>query len=113
MAQSPDPRPTHVKQLNTNCICFRQQKSSKTDEYLKDGRLLTPSEESMCGVSLTVGKLYLIAGKSSKLSLCNYVKEYSQMSIVERRGFSGAYKKGCACEVSLKYTENVFKSQDE
>lgn len=74
--------------------------------------MFTPSEDSMCGVNLTVGKLYLIAGKSSKLSICNYVKEYSKMSIVERRGFAGAYKKGCACEVSSKF-EEVFKSRSE
>lgn len=57
--------------------------------------------DSMCGIpSLKVGKLYLIAGNSQKINICNYVKEYSEMTIVEKRGFAGAYKKGCACEVS-------------
>lgn len=57
--------------------------------------------DSLCGgLNLNVGKLYMIAGNSSTVTLCNYVKEYSQMSIVERRGFSGGYRKGCACQVS-------------
>lgn len=77
------------------------QKSPQTDHFLREGRLLVPSTDSMCGgLNLKVGKLYLIAGNSQNINICNYVKEYSQMTIVERRGFAGGYKKGCACEVS-------------
>lgn len=80
------------------------QKSPQTDHFLREGRLLTPDMDSMCGgLNLKVGKLYLIAGNSQHINICNYVKEYSQMSIVERRGFAGGYKKGCACEVSEAY----------
>lgn len=74
----------------------------QSDHFLREGRLLTPAMDSLCGgLSLKVGKLYLIAGNSQYINICNYVKEYSQMTIVERRGFAGGYKKGCACEVSL------------
>lgn len=47
-----------------------------------------------------IGQLYAIAGNSQKVGLCQYVKEYSKMTQVEKRGIAGAYKKGCGCEVS-------------
>lgn len=50
---------------------------------------------------LEIGQLYAIAGNSQKVGLCQYIKEYSKMSQVEKRGIAGAYKKGCGCEVSL------------
>lgn len=74
--------------------------SPKAHQQLRDGRLITPTMDSMCGgLNLKVGKLYLIAGNGANIGICNYVKEYSQMTIVERRGFAGGYKKGCPCEV--------------
>lgn len=77
------------------------QNSPKSDGFLREGRLMTASSDSMCGVTLKVGKLYLIAGNSQRINICNsYAKEYSQLTIVERRGFAGGYKKGCACQVS-------------
>lgn len=47
-----------------------------------------------------IGQLYAIAGNSQKVGLCQYIKEYSKLSPVEKRGIAGAYKKGCSCEVS-------------
>lgn len=83
-------------------IHFLSQKSPQSEHFLREGRLLTPGSDSLCGgLNLKVGKLYLIAGNSKHISICNFVKEYSQMTIVERRGFAGGYKKGCACEVSF------------
>lgn len=74
--------------------------SEKSHHHLKDGRIITPTVDSMCGgLELKVGKLYLIAANNNRVGLCNYVKEYSKMTIVERRGFAGGYKKGCLCEV--------------
>lgn len=78
------------------------QKSPKTDRFLREGRLLTPSDDGICGTfNLKLGKLYLIAGNSQHINICNFVKEYSELSIVERRGFAGGYKKGCNCQVSF------------
>lgn len=75
--------------------------TDKAEHMLKDGRLITPSIDSMCGgLDLKIGRLYVIAAKTANIGICNYVKEYKSMSIVERRGFGGGYKKGCACEVS-------------
>lgn len=87
--------------------------SPKAHQQLRDGRLITPTMDSMCGgLNLKVGKLYLIAGNGAKIGICNYAKEYSQMTIVERRGFAGGYKKGCPCEVcfvhSLKLISNII-----
>ena len=55
-----------------------------------------------------IGQLYAIAGNSQKVNLCQYVKEYSHMSITEKRGIAGAYKKGCACEVSRQPRQYSF-----
>lgn len=77
-----------------------QQKSAETGVFLREGRLFIPAMDSLCGgLNLKIGKLYLIAGNSQHINICNYVKEYSEMTIVERRGFAGAYKKGCSCAV--------------
>ncbi|XP_005186137.1 tissue inhibitor of metalloproteinase [Musca domestica] len=67
---------------------------------LKHGRIMTSAHDSMCGVNLQLGRLYIIAGRGDQLNLCHYAKEYKKMSIIERTGFTGAYKKGCACEIS-------------
>lgn len=75
------------------------QMSNETNQLLRDGRLITPPQDSLCGISLKVGKLYLISASNSRITLCDYIKEYSKMTIVERRGFAGGYKKGCPCDV--------------
>lgn len=75
--------------------------SNETNQLFRDGRLITPSHDSLCGISLKVGKLYLISASNSRITLCDYIKEYSKMTIVERRGFAGGYKKGCSCDVRL------------
>lgn len=81
-------------------ILLHNQMSPTANLQLKDGRLTTPSLDSLCGgLNLKIGKLYLIAGDSPNIGICNYAKEYSQMTIVERRGFAGGYRKGCPCEV--------------
>jgi len=66
---------------------------------LKHGRIMTSNSDASCGVHLEIGKLYTIAGRGDHLSLCSYAKEYTKMSIIERRGFSGVYSKGCKCHI--------------
>lgn len=70
------------------------------EKYLSEGKLRTAFDSSMCGIQLVTGKLYVIAGRSQYIGICNYVRNYSRMTIVERRGFAGGYKKGCMCDVS-------------
>ncbi|TMW41230.1 hypothetical protein DOY81_013689, partial [Sarcophaga bullata] len=65
---------------------------------------------SMCGVNLELGKLYVIAGRGAQLNLCNYVKEYQKMSIIERKGFSGIYRKACSCEVKACFRNGCLRN---
>lgn len=67
---------------------------------LRDGRISTPGEDSMCGVDLQLGRLYIIAGRMPQLNLCNYYKDYTKMTINERHGFSGGYSLGCNCTLN-------------
>ncbi|XP_061399232.1 tissue inhibitor of metalloproteinase-like [Musca vetustissima] len=67
---------------------------------LKHGRIMTSAHDSMCGVNLQLGRLYVIAGRGDQLNMCHYAKEYKKMSIIERTGFTGAYKKGCGCQIT-------------
>lgn len=93
---------TSDRWVSINHILGCEQMSPDAQHLLRDGRLMTPSMDSMCGgLNLKVGKLYMIAASTQHIGICNYVKEYSQMSIVERRGFAGGYKKGCDCKVSI------------
>lgn len=82
----------------------------KANSFLKSGKISTATSESMCGIKLHPGKLYMIAASAPHLGLCNYVKEYSKMTIVEKRGFAGAYKKGCSCVVRSKYLMPDFNT---
>lgn len=75
--------------------------SPKAKEYLKHGRVLTDGPMSSCHIQLEVGQLYAIAGNGNHLNTCSFVKKYSALSIVEKRGLAGGYKKGCHCEVHM------------
>lgn len=98
--------------------------SEKAQQYLKQSRLITAPNDGLCGINFSkfypkffflltfyfnsrlfieIGQLYAIAGNSQKVGLCQYVKEYSKMTQVEKRGIAGAYKKGCGCEVMSNY----------
>lgn len=84
--------------------------SEKAKSYLKEGRIMTAKSESMCGLTLEIGKIYVIAGKNGPtVNLCNYVKAYKDMTTVERRGFAGLYRKGCnACSVSIRKSLKIL-----
>lgn len=85
--------------------------TEKAQHYLKHGRLLSGSPQNSCFVQLTVGKLYVIAGRSANINICNtYIKEYHRLSIAERRSLAGGYKKGCACQVNTIYF-NIFPNK--
>lgn len=71
----------------------------KAQQYLKPGRILTAPDDAMCGFSFKIGQLYALIGNSQHIGLCNYVREYSRLTIVEKRGIAGAYRKGCGCQV--------------
>lgn len=72
--------------------------------YLYDGHLYTASIDSVCGVHLEVGETYVVSGRiyedKPKLSLCNLVMRWSDVTKRQRKGFKGLYAKGCMCDVS-------------
>lgn len=74
--------------------------SEKAQHYLKHGRIFSANNDGMCGYNFKLGELYLIAASSPNVGICHYVRPYSSMSIVEKRGVAGGYKKGCECTVS-------------
>ncbi|XP_020810962.1 tissue inhibitor of metalloproteases [Drosophila serrata] len=76
---------------------------------LRDGRLATPLADSMCGMKLDIGKVYIIAGKMPALNVCHYVKEYIKMTKTERHGFSGGYAKSCSCTVTPCFRDACLK----
>lgn len=81
--------------------------SEKARHYLKHGRIFSAGNDGMCGIDFNLGELYLIAGSSPNVGICNYVKQYSKMTLVEKRGVAGGYKKGCECKVS----ENILSKK--
>lgn len=88
------------------------QMSNKARKELSKGRLFTAKYDSMCGVDLKVGVPYIMMGNSARITLCNFIKEYSQATIVERRGIGGAYKKGCACDVMPCWREGACEQEE-
>ncbi|XP_068155885.1 tissue inhibitor of metalloproteinase [Drosophila tropicalis] len=79
---------------------------------LRDGRLTAPSMESMCGISLDIGKVYIIAGRVPMLNICSYYKEYTKMTVTERHGFSGGYGKSCNCTVRPCFGNNCLRNRE-
>ncbi|XP_026476558.1 tissue inhibitor of metalloproteinase-like [Ctenocephalides felis] len=74
--------------------------SEKAPHYLKSGRLVSSSSDSMCGVQLQVGETYVIMGRNrSLLSLCDFYRPYRSLTTVMKRGILGMYAKGCQCPI--------------
>ncbi|XP_037946755.1 tissue inhibitor of metalloproteinase [Teleopsis dalmanni] len=86
--------------------------NSAAHKMLKHGRIITPDSDAGCGINLEVGKLYVIAGRAPYLNLCSYVKEYLKMSVIERRGFSGVYRKGCKCEIKPCFGNQCLQQRE-
>ncbi|XP_058468040.1 tissue inhibitor of metalloproteinase isoform X2 [Malaya genurostris] len=78
--------------------------SPRAKKLLKHGKLVTPPFDSMCGLQLEVNQLYAIAAQDTHVGLCNYVRKYSELTIVEKRGLAGIYRKGCSCKIKPCYT---------
>lgn len=75
--------------------------NDKAKQYLKHGRLMTAPNDALCGYEFKIGQLYAIIGRGPSIGLCDYIKEYSQLTMAEKRGIAGAYRKGCSCEVRI------------
>ncbi|XP_058838318.1 tissue inhibitor of metalloproteinase isoform X2 [Topomyia yanbarensis] len=73
-------------------------------KMLKQGKIVTPPSDSMCGLQLEVNQLYTIAAQDIHVGLCSFVRKYSDLTIVEKRGLAGIYRKGCPCQIKPYYT---------
>lgn len=80
--------------------------SPHAQKLLRPGKLITPPESSLCGVQLEVNQLYAIAAKDVHISLCGFVRKYGDLTIVEKRGLAGIYRKGCPCEIKPCFSES-------
>lgn len=78
----------------------------RAQKLLKQGKLVTPSIDSMCGLNLEVNQLYAIAAQDIHVGLCSFVRRYSDLTIVEKRGLAGIYRKGCPCKIKPHYRGN-------
>lgn len=74
--------------------------SDEARQLLRHGKLYTPAMSSMCGIKLEPNMLYAIAANSEQVGLCDFVRPYSDLSIVEKRGLAGIYRKGCSCKIN-------------
>ncbi|XP_050100481.1 tissue inhibitor of metalloproteinase [Anopheles aquasalis] len=84
--------------------------SDAAREELRHGKLYTPSMDSMCGITLEPNKLYAIAANTNQIGLCNFVRPYAELSLVEKRGLAGMYRKGCDCRIVPCFSPKcVFK----
>lgn len=76
----------------------------RAQKLLKQGKLITPSKDSMCGLQLEVNQLYAIAAQDIEVGLCSFVHKYANLTIVEKRGLAGIYRKGCPCKIKPCYS---------
>ncbi|XP_058795253.1 tissue inhibitor of metalloproteinase [Phymastichus coffea] len=74
------------------------------NEHLYGGLLYTSSIESMCGVHLSLGESYVVSGRvvegKPRVSLCDLVTKWAEVTKRQRKGLKGLYAKGCMCDVS-------------
>lgn len=78
--------------------------SERAQKLLKQGKLITPPHDSLCGLQLEINQLYAIAAQDIHVGLCNFVRKYSDLTIVEKRGLAGIYRKGCPCKIKPCYS---------
>ncbi|CAF4779580.1 unnamed protein product [Pieris macdunnoughi] len=72
---------------------------------LKSGRILTPSQDSLCGVSLQPRETYVITGRvmhlQAHVQLCSYINKWREVTPRQRKGFRVLYRQGCTCKVHI------------
>ncbi|KDR22300.1 tissue inhibitor of metalloproteases isoform X2 [Zootermopsis nevadensis] len=77
--------------------------SEKASVVLKAGRLVTGGSSSTCGVQLEPEVTYLITGKvlagQAHVNLCNYITNWNDLTVRQKKGFRLLYRQGCLCEI--------------
>lgn len=103
-------RKSKVKHNGNNVYKIAIKKEYKMNpraqKLLKPGKLITPAMDSMCGLQLEVNQLYAIAAQDIHVGLCSFVRKYSDLTIVEKRGLAGIYRKGCPCKIKPCFSSN-------
>ncbi|XP_058056543.1 tissue inhibitor of metalloproteinase [Anopheles bellator] len=83
--------------------------SDAAREGLRHGKLYTAPTEPQCGIRLEPNKVYVIAANTPTVGLCNFVRPYSELTIVEKRGLAGVYRKGCGCNIQLCFNMQLCR----
>ncbi|EAU75995.2 AGAP003319-PA [Anopheles gambiae str. PEST] len=74
--------------------------SDEARQLLNHGKLYTSTMDSACGIKLKPSTLYAIAANSEQVGLCDFIRPYDELSLVEKRGLAGVYRKGCKCKIN-------------
>ncbi|EFA12156.1 Tissue inhibitor of metalloproteases-like Protein [Tribolium castaneum] len=90
--------------------------SDKATVALKSGRLLTASDEAMCGANLEAGRVYAISGQVNSLkahiNLCGMAIPWRNLTRRQRKGLKSVYKKGCDCRIEYCAGRKCHKTPD-
>ncbi|KAH0814679.1 hypothetical protein GEV33_008112 [Tenebrio molitor] len=90
--------------------------SDKAQVALKYGRLLTPVQDSMCGVVLQLNQMYAISGRVNSLKAhvytCDMVVPWKDLTRRQRKGLKAIYKNGCGCKINHCRYRSCRKTPD-
>ncbi|XP_018563421.1 tissue inhibitor of metalloproteinase [Anoplophora glabripennis] len=91
--------------------------TEKGEVALKSGRIITPLYDSMCGVELQPGKLYVLSGRIHSLkahvSLCDMAVEWEKLTRRQRKGLKLLYKHGCTCKINqCRFGRKCYRQRD-
>lgn len=91
--------------------------SEKGIVALKSGRLHTALYDSLCGVDLKVGKLYVISGIISSLrahiTRCEMILEWKDITKRQKKGLKLLYKHGCTCGIhNCMFYQKCYRQRD-
>ena len=93
--------------LTLRLCFFLPQSNPKADMALIQNLLRTPSTDSMCGVTLTVGDTYVLNGRivsgKALISNCGLSIRWADTTTRQRKGLRQLYQQGCVCDVSGLY----------
>uniref|UniRef100_A0A182XXI3 Uncharacterized protein n=1 Tax=Anopheles stephensi TaxID=30069 RepID=A0A182XXI3_ANOST len=82
-----------------SCSCYQQhpQTAFCDSQYVIIAQVLrrtASNDRALDAYKIAIKKEY-------KVGLCDFVRPYSELSIVEKRGLAGIYRKGCKCKIDV------------
>lgn len=88
--------------------------SEKAYVALKSDKIITPKYDSMCGLQLEIGKLYVISGRVLSLrayvNMCGYAAKWETISRRQRKGLRKMYDYGCTCKIKRCNSQHCPKN---